>query len=137
TQANALEAGHQPTVIGLLEGASRELEGQELDPAVAWKLNMALARSFMGNGRREDALKHARRALELAEHLQPPDPEATRETSHILGTILTTSGKYAEAELTLDSVLAARERDGVQGGPDFCFLLNDVAVIKRRLGKLD
>ncbi len=37
----------------------------------------------------------------------------------------------------LDSVLAARSPPGSVDGPELCFLLNDLAAVKRRLRKLD
>lgn len=128
--------GRLVTVRDVADEASRGV-GEELSdrPVVEWSVRKTLAMTYRGLDMLEEATRHARRCVELANAQFGADDLRTIESSRVLATVLTNAGAYDEAEALARANLERMRRVYGDLHPDTSLTVGELGRIMQETGR--
>jgi tetratricopeptide (TPR) repeat protein len=104
---------------------------------VEGELESTIGNILYSQGKYEDSLTHARRAIELREKALGPEHPSIAAGLQNMGAALATMGRFDEALVQLERARDLRERVLGRDHPDLGNTLTVMAIVERRRGRYD
>ncbi len=106
SSADPSRLGRNVKVVEVLDAAGKSLDGElASEPELLAQAHMTMARAYQSLRDSEPAIRHARAALALTRRLHDKNDAATGQAASLLGVILRSYSRLAEAEPLLTEAL--------------------------------
>jgi serine/threonine protein kinase/Tfp pilus assembly protein PilF len=128
--------GREPTIRDLVDGASRDIQGQFVDrPLVESAVRRTLGTTYRGLGRYDEGEAMLRRSLDLLERTLSADDQRRRDVERELVLLLSDWGRFEEAEKRATAALERVRGEGREHSVEGVGALLSVARVLQETGR--